>query len=187
VKLHGFCSTMKTRAGFPRGAWVPALLCFLLMPCVRTHRAAAQSTEAQTEQQQIANILSNPASMTRVYSFFFTYQHHLDTVADQQEAAGKDVSELRHLLQNRLGFSDEEYKPIRESCDRVAAQMKALRDEVGSKPGARANFAEERDQEINAEMATLANELSAKNKMVFETFLVRNFAPQQEIRKAVQQ
>jgi hypothetical protein len=186
VKSHG-CFVVREITRFLAKAWLLASFCFLFASNVQTHRAAAQSTEAQTEQQQISNILSNPALMTRVYSLFFTYQHHLDTVADQQKAAGKDASGLRRVLQNRLGFSDEEYKPIRNSCDQVATETKALSDEIRSNPGSRANFSEVRDQEINAEVTALASELSAKNKVAFETFLVRNFAPQQEIRKAAQQ
>jgi hypothetical protein len=187
MKPYGFCSAMKMRTGILGGVSVPFFLCFLLMLCAQTYQAAAQSGAEQTEQQQITNVLSNPALITRVYSLFFTYQRHLDTVADQQEAAGKDANGLRRVLQNRLGFSDDDYKPIRESSNRVAAEMKALLDEIRANPGARANFSEARDLEINAEMTTLTSELSAKNKMAFETFLVRNFAPQREIRKAVQQ
>ena len=179
-----------------RGTLVKAACLSLLCAfagTTRSQQAQSQSSapvltiDSQARRQQIADTLSNPALMTQLYGFFFSYQHHLDAVADQQEAAGKDASGLRRVLQGRLGFSDDDYKPIRESCDRVASQTKVLHDQVRSNPRAIANFAQARDQEISAEMAILANELSARNKMAFETFLVRTFAPRQDTRKAVQQ
>lgn len=187
MKPHRLLPAIQAPSGILRGALVPVFLCFLLIPCLLTDRAAAQSADAQTEQQQITNVLSNPALVTRAYRQFFTYQHYLDSVADQQEAAGRDASELRKVLQRRFGFSDTEYKAIRAACDRVAAEMTTLRSEIKSNPTERASYAEVRDQKIQTEITTLTIELSAQKKMAFETQLVRMFIPRQEIQKGVQQ
>ncbi|MGH9342876.1 MAG: hypothetical protein ACRD19_03830 [Terriglobia bacterium] len=145
------------------------------------------SDRRQAQQQQVTTILSNPSLRTRVYRHFFNYQHWLDTVADQQEAAGKDASGLRHAFQKLLGFSDAEYQPIQASIDRVATEMTDLQNEVKSNPGERADYAAARDQMIQAEIDTLNSNLSAKDNAAFEARLVQMFVPRQIIQKEVQQ
>lgn len=91
------------------------------------------ATDAQAQQQEVANI-SAPALMTLRYWWFLSYQHHLDVVAAQFEASGKDASNLRNALQKQLRFSDADYEPVRASSERLAAEVQSLYTEVKSDP-----------------------------------------------------
>ena len=182
-----------------RKSLLSSLLMLLILPCASAHLAIGQLTQSQpstpvqaasvlSRQQEITNVLSNSSLKLRVYRHFFNYQHYLDTIADQQDAAGKDGSWLRLGFQRRLGFSDSEYQPIRASVDRVAANVKALLDEAKSNPGkGPAELAAERDQLVQSEIETLTSQLSAKNKAAFEDRLVRMFVPRQVTHPEVQQ
>lgn len=167
--------------------WLLVLICSLPLAYAGAQQTAAKSADTQLHAQRISSILSNPVMMNRIYRHFFAYQHYLDGVADQQEVAGKSAGELRHIFQKRLGFSDTEYKPIRTSCDHFATNLKSLQDEIKANPKEKSGFAEVRNLSVNAEIESLTNSMSAKNKTAFETLLVSMFAPRQELQKGVEQ
>ena len=63
---------------------------------------------------------------TNMYWNFLQYQSELDRKSAELEAKGEDGSRVRGEYQRALGFTDAEFSPIRDTADRLAAQLKEL-------------------------------------------------------------
>jgi hypothetical protein len=59
------------------------------------------------------------ASLPHLYWHLLMYQNHLDSIAADHEKQGKDSVWLQFHLQQRLGFTDAEFAPVRESAQRL--------------------------------------------------------------------
>jgi hypothetical protein len=68
-----------------------------------------------------------PASVPHLYWHFLMYQNHLDRAAAAHEKQGKDGKWLRNHLQQRLGFTDSQFAPIRTSAQRLEPQVVDIR------------------------------------------------------------
>lgn len=164
----------------PRIFLRPALLSILLCTF-----AAGPSGQAQTQQTPTSS--TKPVPTARMYWQFFSYQHYLDILALKYEAAGKDAAGLRNSLQKQLSFSDAEYKPIQDSCDRLASEVQELSSEVKANHSQISNLLDVRDQEVQTEVNTLTSEMSPANKAALDALVLRLFTPHQPAGKGVQQ
>jgi len=92
---------------------------------------------------------------------------------------------LRNYLQTRLGFSDADYAPIRESSQRLASELNALNQEAkslrlsGSDSGQLELLLDDRETYIDNEVYALSNELSSQKKVTLEKFMAQFFAPKE--------
>jgi hypothetical protein len=169
-----------------RSSRILASACSILLIVVTCIPQHAQIVEDQSKPAAVQAILSNPIRMRQLFYVFMNYQHHLDTVADRQEQAGKDASGLRRTLQAHLKFSDKDYEPLRDSSGRVAIGVQSLAEEVKSSHRAITGFASARDNLLDSEMLLVDHQLSSENLAAFQRFLVMTFSPKQDLQKAVQ-
>ncbi|HLJ29311.1 MAG TPA: hypothetical protein VKY85_21570 [Candidatus Angelobacter sp.] len=66
-------------------------------------------------------------SVPHLYWHFLMYQNHLDRAAAAHEKQGKDGSWLRNHFQQRLGFTDEQFAPVRTAAQRLAPEITAIK------------------------------------------------------------
>lgn len=136
--------------------------------------------------------------LTHLYYHFLLLQNYLDTKAASLDAQGQNGNFVRADLQKKMGFSDTDYAPIHDSAGRFASelgqletQVKAINETVraerkmegvsfGTPPPPNDELKTlrlQRDADLDAEIASLTQNLSAKNKEKLEQFLVVFFAP----------
>jgi outer membrane murein-binding lipoprotein Lpp len=149
------------------------------------HLAVGQSPQAVTNQPSQLK----PLALPQLYWAFLSYQNHLDTLATELEAKGKDASWVRNDLQTRLGFSDADYAPIRTSSQRLTTkiavlsrQVKKIRSTGNSATGSdQANaltaLTKQRQTDVDNEIYILSQSFSPQNKEAFEAFITKFFAP----------
>jgi hypothetical protein len=58
---------------------------------------------------------------------FLLYQNHLDKVAKEHEAQGKDASRLRDHLRKELGFTPAQFAVVRASARQLELDLRATR------------------------------------------------------------
>lgn len=156
---------------------------FLIL-CGCSCLALGQSVQMQS--RQISAAITDPASMRHMYFLFFSYQQHLDQVAANAAAAGKDASGLREALQRQLHFSDADYAPVRDSAQRLASEEKSRYDDAKIHPLNKASLPEYRDRDVQAEMDALTNLLSPQNKAALDALIVQMFTPRPVVQKGAQ-
>jgi hypothetical protein len=114
------------------------------------------------------------------------YQNHLDTRAAANAALGQDSSGLRDHLKKGVGFSDAEFAPIHISAARLAGEISALDTRAAAiKSGqiTAASYAQlaaltqQREADINAEIASVRQALPPDRVQRLESFLTTFFAP----------
>jgi outer membrane murein-binding lipoprotein Lpp len=129
-----------------------------------------------------------PLSRSQLYWAFLSYQNHLDKLAADDQAKGKDGSWLRNDLQKRLGFSDQDYAPIRTSAQRLTSKVQVLAEKAkqiraaGSSSGstqaqALSGLTKQRHEYIGNEINSLIQALSPQNKAALEAFMTQFFSP----------
>ena len=168
----------------------------LLSACAITAVGQSSPVQQQTHMPQ-GYTQPRPVSLAHLYWHFLVYQHHLDESAVEHEKQGKDGLWLRNYLQNKLGFTDEQFAPIRESADRLTAKVKdldskarmiAASDRESRKKGLVAPdtpapgleqlkaLTIERETDINYEIESLNHALSEKDATTLRTFLQQRFS-----------
>ena len=153
---------------------LPWVLCLLLLACVPA-----------TTAQRMPNQQLQPISLSHLYWHFLIHQSFLDTMAARLQAEGKNGNAFRNDLQNRLGFSDADYAPIRTSSQRLASELKALNDQMKALGTSHSDavqmqtFIQQRDAYVNNEIYNLSIELSPQQKAALEKFMTSFFAPKQ--------
>jgi hypothetical protein len=66
-------------------------------------------------------------SVPHLYWHFLMYQNHLDRAAAAHEKQGKNGKWLRNHFQQRLGFTDEQFAPVRTTAQRLAPELAAIK------------------------------------------------------------
>jgi hypothetical protein len=124
-----------------------------------------------------------PVSLQHLYWHFLIHQADLDAFAAKLQEKGDNGNALRNDLQNRLGFSDADYAPIRTSSQRLAAELKLLDEQLKALPHSPAGASQaqgliaQRESCIDNEVYNLSLELSPQNKTALEKFMAQFFAP----------
>lgn len=155
-----------------------SLLVLLLAGCACASSAFGQQTQSQPGTPSQVSV-----SVARLYSFFLIHQSVLDDVAAKLQANGRDGNPLRNDLQNRLGFSDTEYAPIRASSQRLVKELNPINAQLKALPYTSANAGQaraliaQREALIYKEINNLTAELSPQNKVTLEKFMAQFFAP----------
>jgi len=143
---------------------------------------------AQGQQQQPApgSVQPSPVPLAHLYWHFLIYQNSHDAIAAQLIAQGKDGTWVRNHLQERMGFSDDDFAPIRISATRLASEVQALNAQAaairasGVSPANAAQLkalAAQREADISAEILYLRQSLSEERITAFEAFITQFFAP----------
>lgn len=135
--------------------------------------------------------------LPHLYWHLLVYQNHLDQLAEKMEKQGKDGEPIRRSIQNQLGFSEEEFAPVRESAERLKASLDDINSrimavvmeehqrDVGSAPSGQNRSAsasalralgQEREAAIAAEVAKLNDELGPTNAERLKAFITEHFA-----------
>jgi hypothetical protein len=168
------------------------LAVFVLLVAItgaRVHgQAAAPSSNA-------ARPIAVPVS--HLYWHFLILQNHLDRVAAVREQSGQDGSAFRSYYQNKLGFSDTEFVPVRESAQRLEPALKTIDAEVKAVidadharhprllaspkdlppvPPELLELQRKREQAIEYEVQSLKAALGKQQAAKLETFLTQEFA-----------
>jgi hypothetical protein len=169
-------------------------------------RSAAPSTSAQSTLAVPCQYLegnsacaSSPKTvpLPHLYWHFLMYQNHLDQFADKLEKQGKDGEPFRQSIQNKVGFSDEEFVPVRESAQRLkmtlddiyARIMAVVRQERERNSGAVYSdenpspaipaikaLSQERENAIAEEISRLNDQLGPENAERLKRFITEHFA-----------
>lgn len=159
-------------------------LCLSVAACAIASNAFEEQASAQASQNVAASPSQlKPLSVPHLYWHFLIHQNQLDAFAATLQAQGKDGSALRNDLQQRLGFSDADYAPIRESSQRLASELRPLQQQLESLGHSSLSSAQvealigQRDNYIANEISFLSANLSPQNKASLEKFMVQFFAP----------
>jgi len=133
-----------------------------------------------------------------LYRHFLAYQSHLDEVGAKLDREGKDGSQFRDHYQQKLGFTNEDFAPLRSAALRLNATLKDEDAKIkGVIDAARAqhprNLAspfdlppvpeelkqlqKERDRIIQQEMDRLNSELGPEHAAKLQTLIQNDFAP----------
>ena len=68
-------------------------------------------------------VIPGPVPPAHLYYIFLMAVNHDDRLADQHMKQGKDGEWLRNLKEDDLGFTDEEFAPIRAAAQRLEAEL----------------------------------------------------------------
>lgn len=71
-------------------------------------------------------VIPGPVPPAHLYYSFLMVVNHDDRAADQHKKQGKDGEWLHNLKQNELGFTDEEFAPIRATAQLLEAELKEI-------------------------------------------------------------
>jgi hypothetical protein len=136
--------------------------------------------------------------LPQLYRHFLAYQNHLDRVAADLEAQGKDGSEFRNHFQRKLGFSDVQFTIVREAGLRLGSEIEEQDNKAralitairGSSPVAiksvkdlpqvpkeLTDLQQHRDVLIEREVTSLKTALGAAASAQLEALMLRDFAP----------
>jgi hypothetical protein len=139
-----------------------------------------------------------PVPLPHLYGHFLIEQDHLDRAAAQLEKQGKSGAWVRDHYQKKLGFTDAEYAPVRESAQRLETELNAIDAKVqktvaavraahsrvvrspSELPPVLPELFTLRDQHeavIQQEVVSLKAELGPKRAAKLDTFLQNEFAP----------
>jgi hypothetical protein len=97
-------------------------LLFVLSVAVLCNYASGQTTSTVHITPGTPTTLSLP----HLYWHLLMYQNHLDSAAAANEKQGKDGSWLREHIQQRIGITDAEFTPVRESAQRLKKTIAAI-------------------------------------------------------------
>ena len=176
-----------------------AVLCLFrvatLLCLVFSSISYAQSTQRPSTvpgSSTLSHGQTHRAPLSHIYYHVALYQSHLDSEAAKLEKQSKDGSSLRAFLQQKLGFTDSEYAPIREYAQRVGPALQSIDNQIkplletdkqlrssgwvaktDPAPGRERIRAlqQEREDALTAEMNRLDDDLGPENATRFKTFL----------------
>jgi hypothetical protein len=169
--------------------------CFLLFSAAL---ATSRLVFGQTARLPRSVPQQSPVSVAHLYWHFLIYQDHLDREATRLERKGKDGSWLRNNYQKKLGFTDAQFAPVRETAtnlekelDEIDAQVqkiveatRAANPRVVKDPGdlppvpkELLTLRDEHEAVIEREVAALRNKLGPERTARLETFLKEEIAP----------
>lgn len=157
---------------------LPQLLVLLLLVS-----ASASSSGQQPQGKPNPSVQLTPISLPHLYWHFLMHQSVLDAAAARLDAQGKSGRALHNDLQNRLGFSDADFAPIRTSSQRLASELNSINAQLKALPRTAANVGQaraliaQRDAYIANEVHSLSQVLSPQNKAALEIFMTQFFAP----------
>lgn len=100
-----------------RYSLVVTFLTFMLGSC---------AIRAQTTQSPSPQRASTGVSVAHLYWHLLMWQNHLDQAAANHERAGRDGTWLRTYLQTRLGFNDDQFRPVRLAAQHLQATIAGL-------------------------------------------------------------
>lgn len=89
--------------------------------------AGAGAAARGTATTAAAGVKQQRPSVPHLYWHFLMYQNHLDRAAAAHEKQGKNGNWLRNHFQQRLGFTDEQFAPVRTSAQRLAPELAAIK------------------------------------------------------------
>jgi hypothetical protein len=136
-------------------------------------------------------------TLSHLYWHLLMYQNHLDRVAAKHETQGKDGTWLRTYIQKKLGFTDEQFGPIRTSAQRLGGTLSQISSKVqtivatdraqrasnaSSSNGAAASRSklqdlnQEREDAITREISALNEALGAERSAKLKDFLQNQFS-----------
>lgn len=170
---------MNPIAVLPSRVLMPPILGFLLLLCASAHPAIGQQTQSQPN----ASSQLQPVSLPHLYWHFLIHQSELDAFAAKLTAQGQDGQALRNDLQNRLGFSDADYAPIRTASQQLTSQLQPIEAQLKALQGSAWNPSQvqaliaQRENYIDNEVYNLSVELPTKKKVALESFMTSFFAP----------
>jgi hypothetical protein len=72
------------------------------------------------------SITSRPVPVSHLYYHFLMGVLRADRIADQREQQGRNADGIRNSSQRRLGFTDEEFAPIRTTALRLEAEVREI-------------------------------------------------------------
>lgn len=142
-------------------------------------------------------------SLAHLYWHMMMHQNHLDRSAAVREQQGKDGNWLRHYYQQKLGFTDSEFQPVRDTAQRLETELKQINDRVkavvaadrASHPRTLSNPADlpppipelaqlgqQHEAVLQNEMDKLRKALGPKHSAKLDAFLQKDFAPNVTIR-----
>jgi hypothetical protein len=157
--------------------------------------AFAQQPAATPQQNQAQAPKTVP--LPHLYWHFLMWQNHLDSAAAEHEKAGRDGAWLRTYVEKRLGFSDAEFAPVRESAQRLQATIAGLDSQAmvivqkdramyakgllaasDSPPGLPRlrELTQERETAISDEIAQLNAALGPVNSARLRSFIEKSFS-----------
>ena len=164
------------------------------LPALAQQPADSPTTQPGTESEVPLPVL---------YRHFLAYQNHLDRVAADLVARGKDGSDFRDHYQRALGFTSSQYAIVRDAAVRLEAQMKRQDDIVKALlaelrpttpmvikspkdlppvPPILLELQEERKAIIEHEVAALKASLGPELSARLDTLLRQNFAASMQVR-----
>lgn len=170
------------------------LLC-IFVACVPT---VAQTANPQTQPQSASATNRRPVPLPMLYRHFLAYQSHLDEVGAQLDREGKDGSEFRDHYQQKLGFTNDDFAPVRSGALRLNAtlkdedaKIKAVIDAARAQhprkvaspfdlppvPEELKQLQKERDKIIQQEVDRLNAELGPERAAKLQTLIQNDFAP----------
>jgi|SRR5215472_3807570 len=141
--------------------------------------------------------------MSHLYWHMMTHQNHLDRAAAAREQLGKDGSWLRNYYQQKLGFTNSEFQPVREAAQRLEIKLKQINDRAkdlvtadrNSHPHALARredlpapiaelsqLSQQHESALQSEMDNLRKALGEKRAAKLDDFLMKNLAPKVTMR-----
>lgn len=164
---------------------IPRCLLGVVVGCIVMLPASGQIP--QTSQPRPDGTLTlKPLSLPQLYRQFLLFQNHLDTRASELEAQGKDGTPLRKLLQNKIGFSDADFAPIRASSQRLGSEWKDFNQQAmgirRATPGPERDekwraLIKRRDDSTQREVQYLGGVMTPQKRTAMENFLRQFFAP----------
>jgi hypothetical protein len=166
-----------------RIAWKSIAACIF---CLGLFVAAIPFSSAQQPPAEPQPGLPGPVPLPHLYWHFLIYQSQFDAQAAAVEAQGGDGTWMRNHLQIRMGFSDADFAPIRDSAQRLSSELAALDAQAATivaagDPSTTAAqlqaLDDQREAYINAEISTLKQALSPERITAFETFITQFYAP----------
>lgn len=136
-------------------------------------------------------------SLPHLYWHFLMYQNHLDQVAAQRMASGKNGSWLSNHFEQKLGFTDAQFAVVRSTAQRLQVNLKAVDAQAkaiiaaghqgappypgtshpwGPFPPELKALAQQHEAVIQTEVANLKAALGPGAAAQLETFLQNDFA-----------
>jgi len=171
--------------------------CLVLLVVTGSLLSSGFAQQAASPSPQSRQLQPKPVPLSHLYWHMLMWQNHLDKTAAEHEKNGKDGAWLHGYLQKRLGFSDTEFAPVRESAQSLATVIAGL--ETQAKSLVQADLAlyangtlkpndpppnlekvkqlsHQREDAINAEMARLNAALGPTNAAKLKAYLISDFS-----------
>ena len=132
---------------------------------------------APTQAQAPSGVHARPIPIEHIYWYFLLHQNHLDTLAANLDAHGKDGSEFRNGTQKQLGFSDDAFAAVRTAANRLAAEANALHAQAvaqqkSAAPSGHLALGLQRDAAISGAITYLKQSLTHDQVIALESYMI---------------